>query len=62
MRLTTKTGVQFETELVTKAVWDKMRAQLGITTYKKGKRSATYGAGTLLHKFTNRKLWRKIRG
>lgn len=40
-------------------VWEKMVRQIGITTYKKGKRfGKDYGAGTILHKYTNKKLWK----
>lgn len=59
--LTTKTGAQFKTPPVTLGLWNKMKKQIGVTVYKNGKRSgASFGAGTILHKYVPRSKWRKV--
>ena len=60
INLTTKYGKQFKTPLVNKLLWDKMKKQMGVTIYKKGQRSgASYGAGTILHKYVPQRQWKK---
>ena len=60
--LTTKTGKQFQTPSGPVAVWNKMKKQIGVTIYKNGKRvGASFGAGTILHRFYPRRTWRKVK-
>lgn len=60
IHLTTKDNLKFKTPPQPRTLWDKMRKKIGITVYKNGKRSgASYGAGTILHKYVPQRLWRK---
>lgn len=60
--MTTKKGKQFRTGVVNISIWEKMKKQIGVTIYKKGKRyGSSYGSGTILCKYVPRKTWRKVK-
>lgn len=60
----TKEGEKIKiNKLLKRFEWDRMRNQIGVTRYKKGKRVGnSFGAGTLLHRFAPPKKykWQKI--